>query len=981
MERITAHRSFYVMKSPTISIAVLLALTLGFTVAWPESADARYQPGIRWRTIRGPAVTVYYPAGHEAFARRVASYTSEVTGDVNGYFGVIPPSLPIVLHPGTDVFNGYYSPFPNRISLFETPTPSLRGFGNSLSDLIDLVYTHEYAHYVHITLPGRWTGFAAKIFGNGILVTNILAPGWVLEGITTNLETRFTDGGRGRSAWFRGVMGSFRDNMWSLSAAGSPSPYAPVGGRFYLSGYFMIEYLNRTWGDDSFARFARYQADHPVRAADAALKHVTGLKPEAFYRDFLADFTARDDSVRASTTTDGLPEGTLLWHGDLDGIVSHAWTAEGTISAVRKGYDHPNALLEIDPSSGGVILELPLGRMDNYTPIRFMDDGGLLFGETVYHPLGEGELDTAELVLFDPVQKSREYITHGGHVFSGDRARDGSRYVVARRNGMWSELAIIDAATGAMHTLSGGEGMYVDSPVWSPDGNMIATGMKIGGNTDIALIDPVTGAMWTLFAPDPHGDLDPAWSPDGRWLMFSSDRSGIWNIHAREMATGRVYRLTSVATAAWEPRVSPDGRFLSFLTIERGVGALRIIPFNPAGGREVIVSPGEVLEPAPHKNVAVIDPVTDNSGGIPLLEAYKPFLHAPYIDSGDRGTGAGLYIAGADPVNINIYEADLRYGFESERPGYSLRLINRSFWPVLTARMYDTTETLGGFDPSDDLWRRERGTELYADLPVLHHSVPDLLSGVYRMGMRYRRFSGIGRVRVNPDLNTAFSLFSEVLLERKPDSAARDVVIPGYRALYFTREQHTGMLNANIDGYHTAAIMAAGFASPVRHHGFLAMLAVQQQRGLFLSDKEPYLPRGYDSGDTAGHLNDRKTMLLSLEYRFPISYPDIGVGMGTVHVHRFEGAVFADIGAGWHDSFSMDTWLDRVRSSIGVSAGADVHLLSLLPLMAMLEAGWNPREGEPFIGVRINTGIGGYGSHDLAPHRFFREPRRWPGIN
>ncbi|MHB9028364.1 MAG: hypothetical protein ACYC9O_06315, partial [Candidatus Latescibacterota bacterium] len=254
-------------------IAIVTAMLL-FSLA--NDSHARYNPRWKWRTVKSGRFTVYYPVGHEAFARRVLDLSPEVYRDITGYLGYKPDHLPVVLNPGTDIFNGYYTPFPNRISLFETPVFTLRGFGSSTSDLVDLVYTHEYTHYVHITTSFGLYRFATRVFGEGIGILNALSPGWYLEGVATNTETMFTDGGRGRSPEFKGEIRSFTDSgkLWSLSAAGTIPYYRPPGGRFYLSGYHMVNYLNRIHGQDAFPRITRYQGSRLFGTPGGAFRHV-----------------------------------------------------------------------------------------------------------------------------------------------------------------------------------------------------------------------------------------------------------------------------------------------------------------------------------------------------------------------------------------------------------------------------------------------------------------------------------------------------------------------------------------------------------------------------------------------------------------------------------------------------------------------------------------------------------------------------------
>ena len=48
-------------------------------------------------------------------------------------------------------------------------------------------------------------------------------------------------------------------------------------------------------------------------------------------------------------------------------------------------------------------------------------------------------------------------------------------------------------------------------------------------------------------------DGDPVFSRDGRWLFFHSDRTGITNVYAYELATTRLRQVTNVLNGAYQP--------------------------------------------------------------------------------------------------------------------------------------------------------------------------------------------------------------------------------------------------------------------------------------------------------------------------------------------------------------------------------------------------------------------------------------------
>ena len=98
---------------------------------------------------------------------------------------------------------------------------------------------------------------------------------------------------------------------------------------------------------------------------------------------------------------------------------------------------------------------------------------------------------------------------------------------------------------------------------WSPDGARIAFEAAIAGNTDVYLVGADGGHLRRLTA-EPSIDGVPSWSGDGRWIYFASTRAGvipdIWRVSPDG---GQAIRLTR--NGGFEPRESPDGRYLFYL--------------------------------------------------------------------------------------------------------------------------------------------------------------------------------------------------------------------------------------------------------------------------------------------------------------------------------------------------------------------------------------------------------------------------------
>ena len=85
--------------------------------------------------------------------------------------------------------------------------------------------------------------------------TAVFLPGWMLEGPTTNLETIFTVGGRGRNPFFEMQYEApvIEGDLFSLAQASYASAFPP-SGRIYVAGYVLVDHLLKTFGEDVFTR-------------------------------------------------------------------------------------------------------------------------------------------------------------------------------------------------------------------------------------------------------------------------------------------------------------------------------------------------------------------------------------------------------------------------------------------------------------------------------------------------------------------------------------------------------------------------------------------------------------------------------------------------------------------------------------------------------------------------------------------------------
>jgi Tol biopolymer transport system component len=130
-------------------------------------------------------------------------------------------------------------------------------------------------------------------------------------------------------------------------------------------------------------------------------------------------------------------------------------------------------------------------------------------------------------------------------------------------------------------------------PVWSPDGRQIAYSSDRNVKPDLFVRNADgTGEEQVLYA-SPELKVASSWSPDGRYLVydaaFEGDPERNPDLFFYDFQEKRATRLTNTPSEEWGGRVSPDGRFLSYVSDETGRYELYVTSF-PAPGPRVQVS-------------------------------------------------------------------------------------------------------------------------------------------------------------------------------------------------------------------------------------------------------------------------------------------------------------------------------------------------------------------------------------------------------
>lgn len=144
-------------------------------------------------------------------------------------------------------------------------------------------------------------------------------------------------------------------------------------------------------------------------------------------------------------------------------------------------------------------------------------------------------------------------------------SRDGKRLAfILDRPGQPQTLAVAATNGSNLRTVLIADSRYpfLFAPSWSPDGGVLAVERSMGGMTGEILLESINGrAERTLgVASAKIAVHHPVFTADGKGLIYSSNRSGAWNLWYRSLKDNSAIQLTRGPGPERWPSVSSAGR-------------------------------------------------------------------------------------------------------------------------------------------------------------------------------------------------------------------------------------------------------------------------------------------------------------------------------------------------------------------------------------------------------------------------------------
>jgi hypothetical protein len=479
------------------------------------------------------------------------------------------------------------------------------------------------------------------------------------------------------------------------------------------------------------------------------------------------------------------------------------------------------------------------------------------------------------------------------------------------------------------------------SPRFSPDERrLVFSGIRKAGYTDLYIYDMVSGEL-TAVTRDIYNDIDPVFSLDGRriifasdrgqygeagatnlfeldlddpsqirqltWgkyrdqtpdvsergIFFTSDRAGSYNLFLLDNG-GRLTRQSTLATGAFDPRLTPDGTGLTFSGYQDWqfkVYEMELTDEPEPQTNEVALGHSswrpQLIDQRYSRTSIKYD--VDYSFDIAQSTiAYDPIY----------GSAGGLQASFSDILGNHAYYMLLTNTAETKDDflksfNVGVTYVNRTHrlnWGVGGFHLYDEY-----FNDKDQYYfQRQAGGLGFFSYPVSKFSRFDLTTYL-RYDQKDRRYG----------LEDREGMLASTFLSWVYDNTIWDISGP----IEGRRYNLTGGFTESLT--HGKAWNRLGIADIRHYHRLGAASAFANRLFAYVSGGlEPqriyfggsWNLRGYDRR----HFYNRKVLFMSNELRFPlIDDLQIGFPFGAIGFRGIRGALFFDAGSAWDDKFDQ----------------------------------------------------------------------------
>jgi len=900
-----------------------------------------------------------------------AQIAEEVYDPITSLYNYWPKGkIQILVKDYEDFSNGAAYYYDNKIEIWATNLDfELRGTHTWLNNVI----THEFTHIISLGTSFKFTRRVPALYFQyigheeekrpdvlsgypNVLISypfpGSVIPMWFAEG-----TAQFQAPGLGYESWdtHRDMilrMASLENNLLTFSEMGVFGQNTMKGEMTYNQGFSLVRYIAERYGSETLERLMRSMRKPWRIGFDSALKKTLNLSGPKLYQDWKGylkeKYLEETEEIREK-----LIKGEKLTQGGFLNLYS-TWSPDGKKLAYlsNKGKDYYQLTLytmdiserKPKPIAGGIS-----------SPFSWSPDGRKI----VYSKREKSNRYGSrlwDLYIYDLNREKEKQITRRSRARDPSWSPDGKSLVFVVNEDGTNNLTIANSDGSRIRYLTHNKDFtQYYSPKFSPQGDKILfsifRGQSCQGeNRDIGVIS-VDGTAFRYLVHSPSDDRDPCWTPDGKGIIFSSDRTGIFNLYYLSLEDGKMTKSTNLLGGGFQSSISPDGKTIAYSSYSSEGYSIYLLPWE-AG--EEIESEGEIAQIG-EKNCNPLS-LNDSPPSRPYRLTFSQMFVYPRLAMDEGKLKAGLYLAS----NEILDKQSLFFGGLVSRDfDYDLYGIyeNRQLFPTLFAEVYSLRrhtrdkawgllrtdglfkETLFDLDLRYDLLEADVGArfefcnpfspfyqkqltlsliyskygigvkiyddstgQFYGKDSWTYYRGKDLLVSYY-----YKNIAPAVDGEINPRGGREIYLRYDRMFNKLSSGAWKNVegiLVPAYNRNYYNQLLLDWTEYRALPwGRHSLALRLKGGVIDRKVDDFF-YFQLGSQEGL----------KGY----TYYYIEGRDMLLGSLTYRFPI-FKRINRQIGQLFLSRLYGGLFTEYGKTWHKG-------DKSVLSSGKDVGAELRL-------------------------------------------------------
>lgn len=892
-------------------------------------AAVLYAPGHDWKAFETEHFEIIYHEKEELLARKAAVAAENVWTPITTLLQWEPKEkIRIVISDQVDDTNGFSQQQPwNTVRIFAA-LPHSEDRLDYYDDWIRTILSHELTHAIHLDSVRAIPKAMRYIFGRTIFLHHV-QPIFLVEGLALYNESTLTTMGRNNSTTSDMLLRTamLEDAFPGIDKLCHWPRDWPAGAVPYIFGGMFHDYLARRFGPE---KFGDYSMKHAGQIWPYLFNHnaklVFGHKITHLWKDFVKELEEQYREEKTSIMQKPLtPSRRITESGGTH--YRPRWKNDTQLIYEEAAMRTPGRLLKYNAATDKNVALISEGRTMGSWPVPGAK-------QVLYSRIGRE----------DPWSEYHDLFEYDYHLFqetrltTGLRLRDptirpqGDFAVAVAQEMARTKLVKFDMKTHEATDLTGfdrfGFITQLGPPAFSPDGKQIALSVwHDDGNRDIFIYN-IEGDSFQRMTSDRSRDIDPMFSGDGRKLFFSSDRSGVYNIYAMDLDTGRLYRMTNVLSGAFYPVPCPDNKTLAFIKYSSEGYDIHLMNFDDAlleeTPAEVIVINAVVEGQISKGTRLAAENLVIEKGDYKPLKSLLPSFWQPVFSLSSIGNRSfnylGIQTGGVDSlfrhswglygiydVNNNFTNVLASYSYDRFAPTlratYAISGLN--YGPIAEDETGDTHDVfltrnvgaLGAYQAFSDNFMGfasfiVQHVELDIDIENPENNLPDdgLMAGP-RLGVVYGDATGYqmsiapenGGVYIltgaadNHIFGSDYDVMSGIL------SLQQFISFPWYSNVL---EMRVLLGAAQGDELYVGSFAVGGFAD--------ADLSAQTSGNFF-----PL--RGYARGELRGE----RAVVGSVDYHSPIWYQQRGIGTWPIFFDVLYASVFANAGRTWNDELDI----------------------------------------------------------------------------